>query len=130
MSVSMFTNALRTHSRLRALTVARVALPATRSISSLVAFRTAVPKNVSLSESRSFTTSQVARNEFDDYAAKAAANTTIFVANIPWSASEDDLAQAFAEFGEVQSVRMRAFFFSPESFFSTVFFFFLRTTFL
>ena len=61
--VSMFTNALRTHSRLRVLTSTRIALPATRGITSLVAFRTAVSKNVSLSVSRSFTTTQVAREE-------------------------------------------------------------------
>ena len=59
----MFTNALRTHSRLRVLTSTRIALPATRGITSLVAFRTAVSKNVSLSVSRSFTTTQVAREE-------------------------------------------------------------------
>jgi hypothetical protein len=67
-TVSMFANAVRTHStqsrlQVRVLTATHAALPATRSISSLVAFRTAVPKNVSLSVSRSFTTSQVARNE-------------------------------------------------------------------
>ena len=72
----MFGNALRTHSRLRVLTATRVALPATRSIGSLVSCRTAVPKNVSLSVFRSFTTSQVcngsegasqvARNESED----------------------------------------------------------------
>ena len=109
MSVSMFTNALRTHSRLRVLTAARVPLSATRSFSSLVAFRTAVPKNVSLSVSRLFTTSQVSRNEYED-GPKSPPNNTIFVANIPWSTSEDDLAQLFSEFGQVQSVRLRGFF--------------------
>ena len=60
----MFANALRTHTRLRVLTATRITtLPATRNITSLVAFRTAVPKNVSLSASRSFTTSQIAREE-------------------------------------------------------------------
>jgi RNA recognition motif. (a.k.a. RRM, RBD, or RNP domain) len=62
-SVSMFANALRTHSRFRVLTATRVALPATRGITSLVAFRTAAPKDVSLSVSRSFTTTQLAREE-------------------------------------------------------------------
>ena len=61
--VSMLANALRTHSRLRVLTATRITLPATRSITSLVACRTTIPQNVSLSVSRSFTTTQVAREE-------------------------------------------------------------------
>lgn len=101
----MFANALRTHSRLRVLTATRVALPATRSISSLVAFRTAVPKNVSLSVSRSFTTSQVARNDYGDRTSTTAGNT-IFIANIPWSATEEELGEIFSEFGQVTSVRI------------------------
>jgi hypothetical protein len=117
----MFTNALRTHSRLRVLTAARVALPATKSISSLVAFRTAVPKNVSLSVSRSFTTSQVARGYDDDSSKSPTGSNTIFIANIPWSATEEDLGEIFSEFGKVTSVRIRAFFFS-DLFFSTTFF--------
>ncbi|KAF8809824.1 RNA-binding domain-containing protein [Phlegmacium glaucopus] len=105
MSVSIFANALRTQSRLRVLTAARVALPATRSISSLVAFRTAAPKNVSLSASRLFTTSQVARYESDG-APRNPPSSTIFVANIPWSATEQELSEVFTEFGEVLAVRI------------------------
>jgi hypothetical protein len=118
MSVSMFANALRTHSRLRVLTATRVALPATRSISSLVAFRTAVPKNVSLSVSRSFTTSQVARSYDDDFP-KTAISETVFLANIPWSATEEDIKELFSEFGEVISVRLRAFSFPDRFFFNS-----------
>ena len=109
MSVSVFANALRAHSRLRVLTAARVALPATRSISSLVAFRTAIPKNVSLSVSRSFTTSQVAR--YDDNPPRPPVGPTIFIANIPWNATEEDLSDIFSEFGKILSVRLRGFFF-------------------
>jgi hypothetical protein len=58
------------------LTATRVALPATKSISSLVSCRTAIPKNVSLSVSRSFTTSQVAHNESDVDASSAAPTDT------------------------------------------------------
>lgn len=112
MSVSMFTNALRTPLRLRVPTVARVALPATRSISSLVAFRTAVvPKNVSLSVSRLFTTSQVAHYLPEGNTAKSPISSTIFVANIPWEAKEEDIRRVFSEFGEVTAVRLRKFFF-------------------
>ena len=117
MSVSMFTNALRVHSRARVLTAARVAFPATRSISSLVAFRTALPKNVSLSVSRSFTTSQVARDGYSRDESKTTISNTIFIANIPWSATEEDLGEVFSEFGKVVSVRIRAFFFSWPFFF-------------
>ena len=59
----MFVNALRAHFRLRVPTATRIALPSTRGITSLLAFRRAVPKNVSLSVSRSFTTSQAAREQ-------------------------------------------------------------------
>lgn len=111
MLVSMFTNAFRTQLRLRVLTAARVALPATRDISSLVAFRTAVPKNVSLSVPRLFTTSQVARFESENNAPKIPPNNTLFVANMPWSTTEQDLSELFAEFGEVIGVRIRRFFF-------------------
>jgi hypothetical protein len=187
MSVAMFANALRTQSRLRVLTAthALAALPATRSISSLVAFRTAVLKNVSLSASRSFTTSQVARNEdasraaptdtpcdtissenneseevtsraapsdtivaanneSEDVASSAAftdtasdtisaannesedgasgelPSNTIFVGNISWKATEEDISLVFAKFGEIKNIKLRAFFF-PDRFFSTVF---------
>ena len=109
MSVSMFANALRTQSRLRALTVARVALPATRSFSSLVALRTAVAsRNVS---SRLFTTTQVAHYESEYSAPKHPPSSTIFVANIPWSTTKEELMEVFTEFGEVSSVRLRMFFF-------------------
>lgn len=111
MSVSMFANALRTQSRIRVLTAARVALPATRSISSLVAFRTAVPKNVSLSASRLFTTSQVAHYDSEHNASRNPPSTTVFVANIPWNTTEEDLKEVFTEFGDVLAVRIRALFF-------------------
>ena len=87
----MFANALRTHSRLRVLSATRIALPATRSITSLVAFRTAVPKKVSLSVPRSFTTSQVARNEAQ-------------VAPEEVTPKESDLLQVVAEESEVSRV--------------------------
>jgi len=106
MSVSLFANALRTHSRLRVLTATRVALPVTRSISSLVAFRTAVPKNVSLSVSRLFMTSQVARNDLKDDARGTAASSIIFVARISPSTTEEELTKFFSEFGEVTRVRL------------------------
>jgi RNA recognition motif. (a.k.a. RRM, RBD, or RNP domain) len=122
MSVSMFANALRTHSRLRVLTATRVAFSATRSISSLVAFRTAVPKSVSLAVSRSFTTSQVARNGYEEDSIRNPPSNIIFVANIPWSATEEDLNEVFSEFGQINSVRLRGFFFSwPCFFFNLVF---------
>ena len=130
MSVSVFANTLRTHSRLRVLTATRVTLPTTRCIGSLVAFRTAIPKNVSFSVSRSFTISQVARNELEDGASSVAPgdmlSNTIFAGNVPWRATEEDLTKAFEKFGEIKAVRIRGFFFLD--FFSTVFF--LRTTFL
>ena len=110
MSVSMFANALRTQSRLRVMTAARVALPTTRSISLQVAFRTAVPKNVSFSVSRLFTTSHVARYESEYSAPKNPPSPTIFVANIPWSTTEEELGEIFADFGEVKAVRIRTFF--------------------
>jgi hypothetical protein len=92
MSVSIFANVLRTQSRLRVLTATHAALPATRSISSLVAFRTAVPKNVLLSASRSFTTSQVARNEDASRAAQTETpSDTISVEN---NESEDVVPRA------------------------------------
>jgi hypothetical protein len=161
----MFANALRAQSRLRVLTATHAALLTTRSISSLVAFRTAVPKNVSLSASRSFTTSQVACNEdasraaptdtpsdtvfpandeSEDVASRTAPtdapsdtisaafnesedgasgetlSNTIFVKNLPWSATEEDIALVFTEFGEVKSIKMRAFFF-PDRFFQRCF---------
>ena len=205
-SVSMFSNALRTHSRLRVLTATRIALPATRSITSLVAFRTAVPKNVSLSVSRSFTTSQVAREEsqvapkesedsqvapveledsqvapeelenlqvasngledsqvapkeledlqvasnelensqvapkeledsqvapkeLEDGAPGALLDppsSTLFVGNVPWKATEDELRQVFSQFGEIIDLRIRAYFFPLAVFFQLCFF--LRTT--
>ena len=126
MSVSMFANALRAHSRVQVLTATRVALPASRSISSLVGFRTAVPKNVSTAVSRSFTTSQVACNDYDGGAvrsfegsgASSPVSDTIFIANIAWGATEEDISDVFSEFGEVRSVRIRAFFFLTLSFFS------------
>jgi RNA recognition motif-containing protein len=92
----MFTNALRT--------LARVVIPA-RNIGSLAAYRTAVPKNVSFSVSRLFTTSQVAFNRSRENNLSTP-NTTIFVANIPWSATEEDLSELFAEFGQVTGVRI------------------------
>ena len=122
MSVSMFANALRSHSRLRVLTATRVAIPATRNISSLVAFRTAIPKNVSLAVSRSFTTSQVARNDYGNNMVLNPPSSTVFVANIPWSATEADLTDIFSEFGEVASIRLRAFFSLTVFFFLTLFF--------
>ena len=131
MSAPVFANALRTHSRLRVLTATRVVLPTTRNISSLVTFRTAVPKNASFSVSRSFTTSQIARNELKDGSRdtpKDASGSTIFVWNIPRRATEEDLAQVLSEFGRVTDVRLRAFFFFPDRSFSTGFF--LRTTLL
>lgn len=103
----MFTNALRIQLRLRVPTVARVVLPASRSISSLVAYRTPVPKNVSLPASRFFTTSQVVPNEYKENDSIAGPNATIFVANIPWGSTEGDLAELFGEFGEVLGVRLR-----------------------
>lgn len=112
MSVSIFTNALRTQSRLRVMTAARVALPATRSISIQAAFRTAVPKNVSFSVSRLFTTSHVARYESEYSAPKNPPSPTIFVANIPWNTTEEELSEIFTDFGEVRAVRIRTFFFS------------------
>jgi hypothetical protein len=109
MSVSMFANALRTQSRLRVLTAAHAALPATRSISSLVAFRTVVTKNVSLSASRSFTTSQVACNE--DASREPPPGKTIFAGNLPWNVTEEEIVVVFGEFGEITCIRIRAFFF-------------------
>jgi len=88
------------------MTTARVALPATRSISNQVAFRTAVPKNVSFSVSRLFTTSHVARYESEYSAPKNPPSPTIFVANIPWNTTEEELSEIFTDFGEVKGVRI------------------------
>jgi RNA recognition motif-containing protein len=54
-------------------------------------------------------TSQVARNNLEDDAPRAAASS-IFVANIPWMITEEELTQFFSEFGEVTRVRLRGFF--------------------
>ena len=148
MSVSVFANTLRTHSRLRVLTATRVTLPTTRCIGSLVAFRTAIPKNVSFSVSRPFTISQVARNELEDGASSVApgdapTNTTlarneledaassaapgdefsntIFAGNVPWNATEEDLAKAFDKFGQITDIKLSGFFFLTVFFFSCVF---------
>ena len=69
---------------------------------------------------RSFTTTQ-ARNEYEDNGPRSPPSTTVFVANVPWSATEEDLGELFSEFGKVISVRIRGFFFLTV-FFSTVFF--------
>ena len=124
MSVSVFANTLRTHSRLRVRTATRVTLPTTRCINSLITFGTSIPKNVSFSVSRSFTISQVARNELEDGASSVAPgdefSNTIFAGNVPWNATELDLAKAFHKFGHITDIRLSAFFFLT-FFFSCVF---------
>jgi RNA recognition motif-containing protein len=39
-------------------------------------------------------------------ASAGGASSTIFVGNLPWSATEDDIANLFADCGEVKGVRI------------------------
>ena len=41
-----------------------------------------------------------------DYSPKLPPKSTIFVANIPWTTTEEDLVEIFTEYGEVSSVRL------------------------
>ena len=67
---------------------------------------------MSLAVSRSFTTSQVARNDYEaESSSRSASSNTCFIANIPWNATEEDIIEVFSEFGKVVSVRIRKFFF-------------------
>ncbi|KAF8153925.1 hypothetical protein B0H34DRAFT_799845 [Crassisporium funariophilum] len=106
----MFANALRSQSRSGLLAVARMAVPATRSLSSLVAKRvTAVqlPTTVSRSASRLLSTSQVVRYDTPyDRSPRNPPSNALFIANFPWSTTEAELQEVFSEFGEIVNVKL------------------------
>lgn len=98
----MFANVLRTQARFGVLRAARVAVPATRSLSSLISMRVAAPV-ASRFAVRAFNNStsnyERPRNPPSD---------TIFVGNVPWETTKEELAELFSDFGTIAGeVRMR-----------------------
>ncbi|KAF9476624.1 RNA-binding domain-containing protein [Pholiota conissans] len=97
----MFANVLRSQARLSLVRAARVALPATRSISSLLAMKAATPiasRFAVRTFSNTMRTSDRPRNP---------PSNTIFIGNVPWETTPEELATLFSDFGTIDGeVRM------------------------
>jgi len=108
--MSIFTNSLRSQARLGLRAVARTAAApvASRTLSSLVAtsrHAAVLPALSILVASRTFSRSAVAFYE----GTRNPPNNALFVGNLPWSATREELLELFGEFGEVAAVRIRKF---------------------
>ena len=104
----MLANVLRTQARFGLLKAARVAAPATRS---LMTARPAVPV-ATWSALRAFSSSPPAPAPFDHPSQSGRPRNppseTLFVGNVPWDATAEDLHRIFADFGTiVGEVRIR-----------------------
>jgi hypothetical protein len=101
----MFANVLRTQARLGLLRAARVAVPATRSLSSLTSMRVAAPI------ASRFAVRSYNNNSTSGYERERSRNPpsdTIFIGNVPWETSKEELAELFSDFGTIAGeVRMR-----------------------
>jgi len=102
----MFANTLRSQARLGL----RTALPATRTLSALSGTRVPIAAPSSLARpvvpSRTFTESAPVFNENQERLQESDTDT-IFVGNLPWSATRDEIQELFSEFGQVVNVRIR-----------------------
>ncbi|KDR78175.1 hypothetical protein GALMADRAFT_65210 [Galerina marginata CBS 339.88] len=111
----MFSSALRSQARLSLLSTARsTAVPASRSLSSFLVRQAvpAAPVSVSVSRlavsSRAFSSARVlCYEERERDAAPTDPSVSIYIGNMPWSMTKEDLADMFAEFGEVDNVRLQ-----------------------
>jgi hypothetical protein len=105
-SLKMFTNTLRSQARLGL----RTALPRSRTLSALSGARVPIAAPSSLSRlvvsSRTFTESAPVFNENQEQLQESDTDT-IFVGNLPWSATRDEIKGLFSEFGQVVNVRIR-----------------------
>src|SRR6267154_4415461 len=114
---AMFSKALLAQSR-----TLSVSLKARASFSSLVLLRHASPKKLSmpLQWQRALSTSLALRSEEsrpDDYNPKPRGfrrsnppSGTIYIGNLPYSVTEEELRESFAEFGEIVRVALGVFF--------------------
>ncbi|KIM42005.1 hypothetical protein M413DRAFT_445198 [Hebeloma cylindrosporum] len=111
----MFANALRSQARLGLRTAVR--LPATRTLSALAGTRVAAaavattaaatPSSLArlvVVSSRAFSQSAAVLNESQQHFGES---DTIFVGNLPWSATRDEIQEMFSEFGQVVNVRIQ-----------------------
>ena len=110
----MFANALRSQARLGLRTAVRTAVPATRTLTALASTRVVAAPTSSLAKlvlsSRAFsqsapTTFERQQESTNQYLAEE--SETIFVGNLPWSATKDEITELFSEFGPVVNVRIR-----------------------
>jgi len=109
----MFANALRSQARLGLRTAVRTAVPATRTLTALASTRVvAAPSSLAklVLSSRAFsqsapTTFERQQESTNQYLAEE--SETIFVGNLPWSATKDEITELFSEFGPVVNVRIR-----------------------
>ncbi|KAF8949970.1 hypothetical protein BDZ97DRAFT_1668273 [Flammula alnicola] len=98
----MFANVLRSQARLGLLQAARVVVPATRSLSSLVTLRAVAPTASRFATQRAFSNTAPAfvgrtRNEPSD---------NVFLGNLPWSTTKEDIVELLEDFGQVTDVRI------------------------
>ena len=102
----MFANTLRSQARLGLRTV----LPVTRTLNALSGARVPIAAPSSLPRlavsSRTFTESTPVFNENQEQLQESDTDT-IFVGNLPWSATRDEIQGLFSEFGQVINVRIR-----------------------
>ncbi|PPQ90951.1 hypothetical protein CVT25_008281 [Psilocybe cyanescens] len=103
----MFSNVLRQQARLSLRAVARSAAPASRTLSSLVLRQAVVAPAVSrLTAARAFSSASVLAFERRDQA-PTPASESIYIGNMPWDMTKEDLTELFSEFGQVESVRIQ-----------------------
>ncbi|CAA7264050.1 unnamed protein product [Cyclocybe aegerita] len=105
----MFFNTLRTSARTGLRAAARTAaVPATRSIASLVSRRLALPAGLSnTTASRAFSQTAVWANFGGHDRPRNPPSDSIFIGNLPWSATKEELVELFSEFGTVANVRIQ-----------------------
>lgn len=94
----MFSALLRT----QLLATARVARPASRNLSALAASRM-LPTATRMVASRTFTQSAVAAQN----SPRNPPSSIMYLANLPWSTTEEELRELLSEFGQVVEVRLR-----------------------
>lgn len=107
----MLSTVLRTQVRFGLLQAARVAAPATsRALSALVASRAAFAPAATTTARlavRQFSSSTIASYDGPERPRNPPSDT-LFVGNVPWNATEEELTDLFSEFGELEGpIRMR-----------------------
>lgn len=113
--VIMFSAVFRQQARLSLRIAARAAVPASRTLSSLALRQALVAPAVSKLATRAFSSAKVLAFERERDTTPATPSDSIYIGNMPWDMTKEDLTELFSEFGEIVSVRIRMSntFFSP-----------------